>query len=206
MSEPNYNDLLKRARTELPESMTAHSRFNIPTVEVLYEGNTTVLRNFTEVADKLNREPSQILAYLLKELGTAGNLDGKRVIFKGRLLAKKIDERVKDYARVFVICSECEKPDTHLEKEGRTMVLRCHACGAHRPVKAHKAAKTPNVSSVREGDIIPVTITDIGKKGDGVAKIDKYTIFIPGTAKGSNAKIKINKVVGTICYASLVRD
>lgn len=206
MSEQNYRELLKRARLDLPESMTAHSRFNIPEVDVLFEGNTTVLRNFNELADKLNREPSHLLGYLLKELGTAGSFDGKRVIFKGRLFSKKIEDRIKDYARVFVLCSECEKPDTHLEKDGRILILRCHACGAHRPVKAHKATKTQSLPTVKEGDVVPVTITDIGKKGDGIAKIERYTIFVPGTAKGSTVKIKIEKIIGTTGFARLVRD
>lgn len=205
MSEQDYKELLKRARNDLPKSIILHSRFTIPEVDVLYEGNTTVLRNFNEVANKLNREPQQILAYLLKELGTAGNFDGKRVIFKGRVLFKNIQDRIREYARVFVLCSECEKPDTHLEKEGRTLVLRCHACGAHRPVKAHKAAKSPTLFEIREGDIFNVTITDIGRKGDGIAKLDKYTIYVPGTAKGSNVKIKLEKIVGNICFARIIK-
>lgn len=165
-----------------------------------------MLRNFSEVADKLNREPAQILAYLLKELGTAGNLDGKRVIFKGRLFSKKIQKRIQDFARVFVICSECGKPDTLLEKDGRITVLRCHACGAHRPVKAHKATKSQTLPQLSEGEILSVVITDIGKKGDGIAKVDKYTIFVPGTAKGVNVKIRLDKIVGNTCFARLVRD
>jgi translation initiation factor 2 subunit 2 len=76
----DYEKLLERARDKLPSSITEHSRFQIPELDMFIEGKTTVVRNFTDIADAINREPTDILAYLLKELGTAGTSEGKRVI------------------------------------------------------------------------------------------------------------------------------
>ncbi len=40
--------------------------------------------NFGEIADVLNRDPEHLLKFLLRELGTAGKVEGTRVIFQGR--------------------------------------------------------------------------------------------------------------------------
>ena len=137
----DYEALLKRARENLPDNISDHERFQIPEPEVIYEGKLTILRNFQDICDILARRTDHVLGYLLKELGTAGSLEGRRVIFKGRLAESRIAERIDEYVKMFVVCSECLRPDTHLEKDGRTMVLKCMACGAHRPVRAHKATR-----------------------------------------------------------------
>ncbi|KZX11492.1 TRAM domain-containing protein [Methanobrevibacter curvatus] len=37
-----------------------------------------------------------------------------------------------------------------------------------------------------------VKIEDQGKTGDGIARIDGYVIFVPGTEVGQEVKVKIN--------------
>lgn len=138
-ADMDYEALLKRARDNLPDNISEHERFQVPQPEVIYEGKLTIIRNFQEIVDTLHRKPDHLLGYLLKELGTAGNAEGRRVIFKGRLMESRITDRINEYTNIYVICSECRRPDTHLEKDGRTVVLKCMACGAHRPVKVHKA-------------------------------------------------------------------
>lgn len=206
MAEPDYDALLKRARESLPERVIARERFRVPEVDVLVEGKTTVLRNFEEIASAVNREASQILAYLLRELGTAGTIDGKRVVFKGRVAISQIEDRLKGYIETFVLCSECRRPDTRLVKEGRITLLECDACGAHRPVKFGRVLPKEEEPPLVEGKVYEVMIQDIGKKGDGIAKVDKYIIYVPGTAKGSIVKVKIDKITGNIAFASLARE
>ena len=40
----------------------------------------------------------------------------------------------EQYAKEFVICKECGKPDTQIEKEDRLSFLHCLACGAKHPI------------------------------------------------------------------------
>ncbi|MFQ6128993.1 MAG: translation initiation factor IF-2 subunit beta [Thermoplasmata archaeon] len=206
MAELDYDHLLKRARENLPAKIITRERFKVPDVDVFVEGKTTVFRNFEEVANAINREPSQILVYLLRELGTAGTIDGKRVVFKGRVPANQIGNRLRGYIETFVLCSECRRPDTRLIKEGRVTLLECDACGAHRPVKFGRVLPKEEEPPLVEGKVYEVMIQDIGKKGDGVAKKDKYVIYVPGTAKGSIVKVKIEKITGNIAFASLARE
>lgn len=206
-SEEDYQQLLERLRESLPDTITAQSRFKLPELEVLYEGKTTVLRNFGDVVDTINREAAHIMAYLLREVGTAGNQEGRRALFKGRVPVKQLSDRINNYIDTFVLCSECRRPDTKLVKEGRTLILECEACGAHRPVKVHKSAHTAEkMAPLEVGKTYEVMIQDMGRKGDGIAKYDKYIIYVPGVAKGTTAKIKIEKISGTIAFAKEINE
>jgi translation initiation factor 2 subunit 2 len=44
----------------------------------------------------------------------------------------------------------------------------------------------------------------VGNKGDGIAKVDKYLIFVPGTIKGEIIRAKIKKISGTLAFADVV--
>ncbi len=203
-TEEEYNKLLSRLRESLPDTISSHTRFTIPEPDVLYEGKTTVLRNFGDIIDAINREPLHVMAFLLKEVGTAGNQEGRRALFKGRVPVKQLEDRIKSYVDIFVLCSECQRPDTKLVKEGRTLILECEACGAHRPVRVHKSAPaSEKLPPLEEDKIYEVRIDDMGRKGDGIAKYDKYIIYVPGVAKGRLAKIKIEKIAGNIAYAKV---
>lgn len=202
-----YSDLLKRAKDALPHTALGRERFQVPKADVLQEGSTTVLRNFLDICDVINREPNQVLAFLLRELGTAGSIDERRVLFKGRISPAQIDERVASYVEEYVLCGECGRPDTRIVKEDRIAILECDACGARRPLKVvKKATRVAEEEGLQEGKVYEFMIQDIGKKGDGIARRDKYVIYIPGTAKGAIVKAKIEKVVGTVAFAKLSRE
>ena len=203
----DYEALLERAQKGLPEGISEHSRFTVPDPDVLYEGKNTVFRNFSEIVDSLNRESSHLFGYLLKEFGTAGSIDGRRAIFKSLIPAKQLKSRIQSYVNVWVLCSECQRPDTHLIKDGRTLVLECEACGAHRPVKIRKGIRQQErAEPLLEGKVYEFMIQDVGKKGDGLAKRDQYIIFIPGTTKGARVKARIDRIAGTKAFATLVRE
>lgn len=200
-----YKDLLKKAKESIETGRVSEDRFKLPEAEIFYEGNTTVIRNFDKISDAVNREPDQILKYMLGGLGTAGERDGGRVVFQGKIPANTVQDKLKDYINIYVICSECGKPDTHLVKKGRTTMVRCDACGAIRPLKSQKInVSKQQTIKIEEGKTYDVTIKDIGKKGDGVAFIDKYIIYVPGAVKGSSVKIRIEKISGTVAFASII--
>ena len=107
---------------------------------------------------------------------------------------------------MFVICSECSRPDTHLVKQGRELLIRCDACGAFRSVKSRKKKVVSQPStSLKEGMTIELTIKDIGKKGDGIAYHDKYIIYVAGAIKGTMVKVKIEKISGTVAFGHIVQ-
>lgn len=59
---------------------------------------------------------------------------------------------------------------------------------------------------VEEGETYDVTIEDIGKEGDGVAKIENFVVFVPDTDVGDEVKVKINKVLRTLAFGEVVGE
>ena len=118
MTDLDYKNLLKRVIDSTPKKEITDDRFKLPKAEIFYEGNTTVIKNFDKISDAVNREPDLILKFLLGGLGTAGELDGGRVVFQGKIPAKSVSDKLKEYIDTYVICSECNRPDTHLVKQG----------------------------------------------------------------------------------------
>ena len=202
----DYASLLKRARSKVPEKVGTGERFVMPVVDLLQEGKTTVVRNMDEVLDKLNRTQDHLVPILLRELGTAGAYEGGRLVLQGKPAKDAVQARLEKYVETYVICGECGRPDTHLVKEDRTTVVKCDACGAHRPVKggAKKAAPAKAEEAVVEGKTYEVMIEDRGQRGDGIARRDRYTIFVKGAEKGKVYHIKIQKVTGTLAFADIV--
>jgi translation initiation factor 2 subunit 2 len=209
MAEDDYLALLERAKEKLPEKIEKHERFTVPEPDVFIEGKTTVVRNFGDIVDALRRDEEHLVQYLLRELGTPGHVEGegRRLTLKTKLTQQQIAERIMSYTDTFVLCSECGRPDTRINKEGRILVLECEACGAHRPVNVRKAvAKEKEMDIVAEGQIYEVMIEDVGKKGDGVARRGDVIIYIPGTAKGSRVRVKITKKSGNVAFGHVTQD
>lgn len=197
----DYEALLDRAIANLPDMETTDARFVIPEPKIMVEGKTTILDNFNNIADVLNREPDHVMKYLTREMGTAGKIDGMRAIFQGRFSKDQIKSNIEAYVEEFVMCSECGRPDTQLMKMDRIMVLKCAACGAHRPVKKRRASAPVKQDSIEEGKEYDVRIDAVGSKGDGIAKVDKFTIFVPGATKGETLKVRIKRISGTLAFA-----
>ena len=131
-----YKELLKKAREQLPKSVFEKERFEIPNVVGHIQGNRTILSNFLQIADILGRNPEHLLKYILKELATPGGIKKSGSVIVGtKVGASRINEKIRQYANEFVLCSECGKPDTKIEKEDKFTFLKCNACGAKHPIK-----------------------------------------------------------------------
>jgi translation initiation factor 2 beta subunit (eIF-2beta)/eIF-5 len=55
-----------------------------------------------KISDTINRSSDIILKFLLGGLGTAGELDGVRVVFQGKIPAKNIQDKLKEYIDALV--------------------------------------------------------------------------------------------------------
>ncbi len=136
--EYSYEWMLDRAYSMIPKERFERKRFEIPVAKVSIEGNKTVILNFKHIVDTINRDAKMVMRYLLRELATSGTFDGQRLILKGIFSPLKVNEKVREFIREYVICPECGCPDTIIVKEERVSFLRCMACGAKKPVKPIK--------------------------------------------------------------------
>ena len=57
---------------------------------------------------------------------------------------------------------------------------------------------------VEEGETYDVTIQDIARQGDGIARIEGFIIFVPSTKVGDEVQIKVDKVLPKFAFASVV--
>ena len=197
---PSYEDLLKKAYTNITEPTEFEDRFTVPPARVFIEGKTTVLENFAEIANTLRRDQDHLMKHLLGELGTAGKIEGTRAVFSGKFEQEQINTIIKGYVDDYVICSECGKPDTRLVKTERVLTLRCDACGGHRPVRKRKARTEEPGSRLEEGAIVDVRIESISRRGDGVARIGKYIMYVSNARPGQTVKVKITRISGSIIF------
>ena len=132
----DYEQLLTRARENLPESVFEKERFEIPKVRGHIEGNKTVISNFGQIAETLRRRPEHLLKYVLKELAAPGLMRGGLLVLGTKIAASRINEKIRQYAHEFVLCSDCGKPDTEIIAEKDFSFLKCSACGSKNPVKS----------------------------------------------------------------------
>ena len=57
---------------------------------------------------------------------------------------------------------------------------------------------------VEEGETYDVTIQDIARQGDGIARIEGFVVFVPSTKVGDEVQIKVDKVLPKFAFASVV--
>lgn len=130
----DYEKLLNEAYKNIKQVEDSGERFEIPKIEGRFEGKKTILTNFFQIASHLRRNPEHFQKFILKEVASAGGADGDRLVLNKKVPSAKINQKIEQYAKEFVICNECGKPDTEIVKEGRLSFLHCLACGAKHPI------------------------------------------------------------------------
>ncbi len=135
----NYDALLEDLYANLPKKKTSTvERFECPVVEVMNQGNKTIVKNFDAACSKLRRTPQEVAKYLFKGLAVPGEAQqGGRLLLHGKFRDRQVNEKLGDYCKTRVLCSQCGKPDTHIEDNGdrHVKVLKCEACGASNTVR-----------------------------------------------------------------------
>ncbi|MCF7910464.1 translation initiation factor IF-2 subunit beta [Candidatus Pacearchaeota archaeon] len=131
----NYEQLLEQAYEKVKKIDSSAGRFEIPKIEGHFLGKKTVLTNFFQVASYIRRQPEHFMKFLLKELAVSGFLEGERLVLNMRVPSAKINQKIEEYVKEYVLCRECGKPDTELKKEDRITFLHCLACGAKHSVR-----------------------------------------------------------------------
>jgi len=133
--EYDYESLLKRARSSIPDVSSKRERLEVPRLNHSVIGMRTVIYNFKEIADALDREPQHLLKFLSGEMATAATIQESRAIFQGRFPRDTFERLLQRYVESFVVCQICKRPDTKIVKEKRLSFLICKACGARSSIK-----------------------------------------------------------------------
>mmetsp|Transcript_1488 Transcript_1488/g.1908 ORF Transcript_1488/g.1908 Transcript_1488/m.1908 type:complete len:447 (-) Transcript_1488:88-1428(-) len=115
-------------------------RYKMPRIVGKVEGRgngiRTVIVNCSEVAQSLKRSPGQITKFFGCELGARSEYkeDLDRSTVSGAIDSKNLQEMLTIYIDKFVLCSECNNPETVQKlrgsKKSTSIELHCKACGA----------------------------------------------------------------------------
>jgi len=132
----SYENLLDEAYKKVKQIDTSGSRFEIPKIQGHFEGKKTMLTNFSQIASHLRRTPEHFQKFLLKELAASGQKEGERLVLNIKVPSAKINQKIEEYVKEFVLCKECKKPDTELKKEDRLAFIHCLACGAKHSIRS----------------------------------------------------------------------
>jgi len=130
-----YERLLEDAYKKIKKVDVASGRFEIPKVEGHFEGRKTILTNFFQIVSHIRRNPDHFQKFMLRELAASGQKDGDRLVLNIKVPSAKINHKIEQYVKEFVLCKECGKPDTELIKQDRLTFLHCLACGAKHSVR-----------------------------------------------------------------------
>ena len=130
-----YEKMLDRLYLSLPKKALEKSRFEIPQVEAFIQGNRTMVKNFSQLAKTLRREEKHLFKFMTKELATAASVEEGRLVLNGKFVQPQLKKIFDNNVKTYVLCKECQKPDTKfVEKQGVKMI-KCEACTAEHPAK-----------------------------------------------------------------------
>lgn len=132
----DYKKKLDYLFSNLKKSDSTGERFEIPKCEGHVEGNKTIISNFSQLSSTLRRQPEHFAKFLMRELAAPGQIENERLILNRKLNSQRINEKIEQYTKEFVLCPQCGKPDTELIKEKDFLFLKCLACGAKTSVRA----------------------------------------------------------------------
>ncbi|HLD02220.1 MAG TPA: TRAM domain-containing protein [Candidatus Nanoarchaeia archaeon] len=59
---------------------------------------------------------------------------------------------------------------------------------------------------VKVGEEIDLKIESVGEKGDGIAKVKGFIVFVPNTKQGEERKVKITRVLNKCAFGEAVGD
>lgn len=132
----NYEKLLDEAYFKIKPIVSSSGRFEIPKIEGHFEGKKTILTNFLQIVSYVRRTPEHFQKFMLRELAASGQIEGDRLVLNMKVPSAKINQKIEQYVKEFVLCKECGKPDTELTKEDRLSFIHCLACGAKHSVRS----------------------------------------------------------------------
>ncbi|MEM2759850.1 MAG: translation initiation factor IF-2 subunit beta [Nitrososphaerales archaeon] len=136
MSKSTYENLLKRLQSKIMvQERKNASRLELPRPDIIWVGNKTIFRNFSDFPNVMRRDPDKVLLYLAKEFGSAAYIAGEKGIFVGKKEPSEFTSLFERYMKDYVICPVCNSPDTKIERVKRLSFLVCEACGARSSIK-----------------------------------------------------------------------
>ena len=129
-----YESLLNSAFEKVKQQQTCE-RFEVRKAEWHVQGKKTIISNFMQISNCLRRDnQEQFTKFLSKELAAQGQIEGDRLILNRVINTTIIDQKIREYAELYIMCQKCKKPDTQEIEENGKKFIRCMACGFRKQI------------------------------------------------------------------------
>lgn len=114
-------------------------RYKMPAIQTKVEGSgngiKTVFPNIHDVCMAINRPEEVLMKFFQSEMGAQRTVLAKddKFLIMGNHAEDRVQEKVYDFIRKFVLCRSCRNPETRLlvdrKKNAIYISMRCGACG-----------------------------------------------------------------------------
>lgn len=157
-------------------------RYKMPAVQTKVEGSgngiKTVLPNIHDICLVINRPEAVLMKYFQFEFGAQRTVSTKddKFLLMGAHTSERMQEKLYDFIRKFVLCKHCRNPETAIQleadKKGAASIsMVCGACGKRSTFDEHRTKtfmtqyyeKHPEEAKAAKG------AAEARKKDDGAA-------------------------------------
>lgn len=59
---------------------------------------------------------------------------------------------------------------------------------------------------IKEGETVSVTIESVGEKGDGIARVKGFVVFVPGVKQGDKVTVRVTRVLRKFAFGEVVGE
>ncbi len=100
-------------------------------VQILGKGNgvKTAITNLHNIAKSLNRPPDCLMKFLSCELGAGSCCKNNTYTINGQHTPAELQDTLDRFIAKFVLCTDCENPETKLVVKSKKLYRHCTACG-----------------------------------------------------------------------------
>ncbi|MFB6105471.1 MAG: TRAM domain-containing protein [Halobacteriaceae archaeon] len=121
------------------------------------------------------------------------------------LFNAEVDVRDDSYV-VEIPRSEIENGSVDPGEIYRVALIERHAESDDEPAESTGAPSEPQ-PPVEEGEIRYVEVEDLGKQGDGIARVERgYVIIVPDTEVGERVKVEITEVKSNFAVGEVIEE
>lgn len=149
-----------------PDAQDPFYRYKMPALETKVEGRgngiRTIMVNLEAVSEAIYTTATTLLGFIRTEVGTQGKLKDGRYFVTGSHNAASLQAVVYTFIAKFVLCQECDNPETVLSQQTKSARLfqTCRACGSHKPLKTnHRYVTTIGRMLSQKDPAAPTTLT-----------------------------------------------
>jgi len=177
------------------------------------DGVTTVRGDMTEddtkaeVREVANGSTDVVLSDMAPNMTGEYNLDQARSVYLAQQALATARDLLKPGGHFAVKVFEGQDFDAFVEDvEESFSFVRVTSPDASRESSSEMYVVGKNYvnAPIAAGDVLTVTVEDEGSEGDGIAKVDGFTVFVSGASEGDEVEIEIGDVKPNYAFASLV--